>query len=78
MSLNTNTDAPLDTCLQCGKNWDLKSLERIATNQKTIRCGSPSKTTSLRSGDLETEVSGARGYEITKPVLTIEGGNELP
>lgn len=66
MSLNTNTAAPFDTCLQCDKEKGLKSLESIATIQKTIHCGSPCKMTSSFNGGLETEASGVIGYEDSK------------
>lgn len=53
-------------CCLIGNEWDKSSLESIATAQKTTRCGSPSKMTSLRSGDSGIEGSGARGSEITE------------
>ncbi len=59
-------DVQYAKCLPTDNDWDKSSLESIATAQKITRCGSPSKTTSLRSGDLETEVSGARGSEDSK------------
>lgn len=61
-----NTAAQYDKCLPTVSEWDKSSLESIATAQKITRCGSPSKTTSLPSGDSETEVSGARGCEHSK------------
>jgi hypothetical protein len=53
-------------CCLIGNEWDRSSLESIATAQKITRCGSPSKTTSLPSGDSETGESGARGCEHSK------------
>lgn len=53
-------------CCLIGNEWDKLSLESIATAQKITHCGSPSKMTSLLSGDLETGGSGGLGYEISK------------
>lgn len=65
MLQNTNTNAPSVNFLPGATNWDSQSLELFATRKRFTQCGSRSKTTLLSSGDLETGVSGAGGYEIT-------------
>jgi hypothetical protein len=70
---NTNTNAPSDTCLQCVSDWDKSSLESIASASKCTQFGSPSRMTSLSNGDLEIEVSGARGYEHQDVKVSPEG-----
>lgn len=65
MLQNIDTAAPSDTCSQCVNDWDRSSLESIALASKFTQSGSLSKMTLLPSGDLETEVPGVLGYEVT-------------
>lgn len=63
--LNTNTAAPYVNFLPGANKWDSKILELFATKKKFTKDGLRSKTTSSCNGDLEIEVSGVNGYEIT-------------
>lgn len=70
---NTNTDAPLDTCLQCVSDWDKSSLESIALARKCTQFGSRFKMNSLPNGDLEIEAHGGNGYELQDVKVSPEG-----
>lgn len=73
MFSNTNTNAPSVNSLHGGNEWDSQSLKIFATAKRCTQSGSPCKTILSCSGDLETEASGADGYEITRTSFYTRG-----